>query len=204
MTPERYRLIRSCFEATLEHEPAFRATFARETYRDDPDLVAHILELLAAYETENVIDAPPTLDDTRAWSEGEDLTGTQLGSYQVESLLGRGGMGSVYLAKRFDGTFERRVAIKVARPGFLHETLAHRIRTEQKILAELEHSNIAKLLDAGTTATGSPFFVMEYIEGLPLTVYCGRNSLTLPQRIRLFSNRLRSCIVCTSATDRSS
>ena len=205
MTPERYKLIRRAFEAALEHDPKSRPPFVREEYRNDPELINKVLELLDALEADNFLLAePPLTDDVAQEVDEEDLTGENLGLYQIEKLLGRGGMGSVYLAKRVDQTFERQVAIKVARFGFLRGTLVQRIRRERQILARLDHPNIAKLLDAGATESGSPFFAMEYVEGAPLTVYCDKNGLRCHPENQAVSDSVRGRIVCTSAVNRPS
>ncbi len=98
--------------------------------------------------------------------------GRRIGPYRVLGELGRGGMGVVYLAERADAAFEKQVAIKVVRGGFAAEPLMHRFREERRILATLDHPNIARLLDAGTTEDGLPYFVMEHVDGIPLDVYC--------------------------------
>ena len=100
------------------------------------------------------------------------VAGRRIGPYRVLGELGRGGMGVVYLAERADAAFEKKVAIKVVRGGFAAEPLMHRFREERRILATLDHPNIARLLDAGTTEDGLPYFVMEHVDGIPLDVYC--------------------------------
>ena len=91
--------------------------------------------------------------------------GTRLGRYRVVSIIGQGGMGLVYLAERTDGKFEQRVAIKVLQGGPDHQALGQRIQQECRILASLEHSNIARVLDADVTPDSLPYFVMEYVDG---------------------------------------
>jgi serine/threonine protein kinase/Tfp pilus assembly protein PilF len=118
------------------------------------------------------------------------MLGQRLGSYQIEREIGRGGMGTVYLARRADNAFQRRVAIKIIKRGMDTDFVLKRFRHERQILANLEHPNIARLLDGGATSTGQPFFVMEYIEGLPLYPYCDTRRLSVRQRLELF------CQVC--------
>ena len=187
MTPQRYKLVRAAFEAAIGQTPESRVRFVREEYQDDPELIAAVLDIVSAYEADSVLlDTPLITEEAFTETDEEDLTGRQLGAYRIERLIGRGGMGSVYLAKRVDQSFERQVAIKVARFGFLRGTLVQRIKREREILARLDHLNIATLLDAGATDTGSPFIVMEYVEGIPLTEYCDQNRLSVSQRIALF------------------
>ena len=124
-------------------------------------------------------------DGGNVWQFEETGVGDRIGSYEVKRLLGRGGMGTVYLAVRVD-EFEKRVALKVLRPGMNTEEIARRFRHERQILAHLDHPNIAKLLDGGTTEKGVPYFVMEYVEGEPLDRYCQRQGLGIRARLELF------------------
>ncbi|MBL8218233.1 MAG: tetratricopeptide repeat protein [Bryobacterales bacterium] len=121
----------------------------------------------------NLLDAP------------EAQTGDRLGPYRILKLIGRGGMGSVYLADRDDSEFEKQVAIKVARAAFLTPDALQRFLIERQILARLEHENIARLLDGGRTGT-VPYVVMEYVAGVPITTYAKERNLNIPQRLELF------------------
>jgi len=109
-----------------------------------------------------------------------------IGSYRVERSLGRGGMGQVFLAVRSDGDFEKRVAIKVLRPGMDDADLLRRFKSERRILAQLEHANIATLIDGGAMEDGRPYVVMEYIEGRDLITHAREQGLSIGQRLRLF------------------
>jgi non-specific serine/threonine protein kinase/serine/threonine-protein kinase len=110
----------------------------------------------------------------------------RLGPYEVLRALGSGGMGSVYLARRVDGQFEQEVAIKVVKRGADSELILERFRAERQILAGLQHPNICRLLDGGSSADGRPYFVMERIEGEPIDAYCQWHNLTLRRRLELF------------------
>jgi serine/threonine-protein kinase len=110
----------------------------------------------------------------------------RLGPYRVEREVGRGGMGAVYLARRDDGRFEQRVAIKVLKRGLDSDELVARFETERRILAGLTHPHIARLLDGGSTPAGRPYFVMEYVDGRPLGQYAAEQRLGLEARLRLF------------------
>lgn len=113
--------------------------------------------------------------------------GWRVGPYQLERILGHGGMGTVYLASRADQQYEKRVAIKLVKPGASSEQLVTRFRVERQILAKLDHPNIGRMLDGGVTSDGEPYFVMEYVAGaLPIDEYCDQNELKIPQRIDLF------------------
>src|SRR5581483_11025111 len=112
--------------------------------------------------------------------------GQVLGVYRVEQEIGRGGMGAVYLASRAGGEFQKRVAIKLIKRGMDTAAVIERVRLERRILAGLEHPCIARLIDGGTTPDGLPYFVMEYVEGLPIDRYAAENNLTIEQRCALF------------------
>jgi len=118
------------------------------------------------------------------------LAGTRLGPYRLLEQIGRGGMGSVYLGERDDELYRKRVAIKVVKSGMDSAEVLARFRHERQILAGLEHPYIGRLLDGGTTPEGRPFFVMEYVPGEPIDVYCRKRNLNLEDRLRLF---LRVC-----------
>src|SRR5262249_15349906 len=114
--------------------------------------------------------------------------GRKIGSYRVLREIGRGGMGSVYLAARADDAFQKLVAIKIIRRGLDTDDIIQRFRSERQILANLDHPNITRLLDGGTTDDGLPYFVMEYIDGEPIDRYCGRCKLGVLERVRLFQS----------------
>ena len=115
----------------------------------------------------------------------EPGAGHRIGPYRIERRIGSGGMGTVFLAVRVD-EFEKRVAIKLLKPGLSTGAVVRRFRHERQILARLDHPNIAKLLDGGTTEEGLPYFVMEYVEGEPIDRYCNRHRLSVHQRLELF------------------
>jgi len=115
-----------------------------------------------------------------------DPAGLLIGSYRLIRSLGRGGMGEVFLAERADDQFRQNVAIKLVRRGLLSGQVQGRLRQERQILASLDHPNIARLYDGGTTLDGTPFIVMEYIDGEPIDIHCDRRQLTIAERLRLF------------------
>jgi serine/threonine-protein kinase len=131
----------------------------------------------------------PTFDATLAQPASPEPglpAGKRIGSYEVRSLLGRGGMGAVYLARRADDVFEKKVAIKVARGALGSPEEVERFKRERQILARLEHPLIARLLDGGATEDGLPYFVMEYVEGRPIHAYCDERRLDSAGRLALF------------------
>ena len=137
----------------------------------------------ASVETDTFMRAPVNLavdDDPVA-----DQVGDEVGPYRLIRELGAGGMANVWLAERSDGTLKRTVALKLPRLGWALG-LAQRMARERDILAALEHPNIARLYDAGVTAAGRPWLAMEYVDGVPLDVYCRSHKLDVAQRLRLF------------------
>src|SRR5205085_7735545 len=113
------------------------------------------------------------------------MVGEHIGPWLLVEEIGQGGMGTVYRAVRNE-EFHREAAIKIVSRGMDTELLLRRFRTERQILANLEHPYIARLLDGGTTPTGLPYFVMEYVQGVPLTEYCDIKRLGITERIELF------------------
>jgi len=111
---------------------------------------------------------------------------TRLGPYRLLKEIGRGGMGTVYLAERADGQFQKQVAVKMVRPDMDTEFILARFRRERQVLGRLDHPNIGRLLDGGTATNGTPYFVMEYIDGGWITRYCESKGLDVEERVRLF------------------
>lgn len=148
----------------------------------EPALAAHLRDLLDMEARQPEFLAEPVVDHLL----GGPKVGDHIGTYTLERCLGEGGMGQVWLAHRSDGLFERRLALKLLRPGFASSALQTRFAMERRILARLVHPNIARLLDAGVTADGRPFLVLEYINGTPINTYADEQALDVEQRIALF------------------
>ncbi len=128
------------------------------------------------------------LSETPAAEPGADAqVGARFGAWRLVRLLGRGGMGDVWLAERADGAYEQRAAIKRVRAGWRPDELIARFRRERQVLARLEHPNIARLLDGGATADGEPYLAMEFVEGEPLNAWCDARRLPVRERLRLFA-----------------
>lgn len=165
-------------------QPGERAGYVRRACGDDETLLSRVLIALG----EDSCDA----NFRQALAAAHDLPLTQpplegqrLGPYRIVRRLGAGGMGEVYLAERADDEYTHQVAIKLVRGGLVSAQVQRRLRTERQILAGLQHPNIARLLDGGRTPDGTPYLVMEYIDGEPIDVYCDRRRLTLEERIAL-------------------
>jgi hypothetical protein len=154
----------------------------------DRELIAEVCALLTACEVAENQKAP---SQPPAETGSESSADPQrIGNYLLDRLLGRGGMGAVYLAHRADGEFEQKVAIKLIDLPLATEIFRQRFRQERQILAALQHPYIARLLDGGVTASGDPYLVMDYVNGVPIHLYCEQHSLPASERIALF---LRVC-----------
>ncbi len=189
MSPERYRQVKQIFQAVLDVAPQARAAYLTETCAGDDELRGEVVSLLAAHDDAGeFIEVPAVAAITHSETEDGALSvvGQRIGPYQVLREIGHGGMGTVYLATRADDQFKKRVAIKLVRRGMDSDFIVRRFRHERQILASLDHPNIARLFDGGTTEDGLPYFVMEYIEGLPMDEYCDRQQLTTVERLELF------------------
>jgi tetratricopeptide (TPR) repeat protein len=173
--------VRTLFHAAVERAPGDRGPLFDDC---EPALRTEVERLLEQH------DAAAGFLEQSVW-ELVDTADTKwervlIGPYRVVKQLGHGGMGTVFLASREDDEFEQRVAIKLVRRGAGGESLLQRFRQERQILAALEHPNIARLLDGGTTSGGVPYLVMEYVEGTPIDDYCRANYLSIDARLRLF------------------
>jgi len=178
------RRIRELFDAAVDLPKVRRLPFLREACGGDERLFAEAARLVSAYEHSVEVDSPA------------GLVGRIIGAYEILRELGSGGMGAVYLARRIDGTFERQVAFKVVRGDHSTDGALERFARERRLLATLAHPGIARLLDAGSTDDGRPYFVMEYVDGLPVTEFCDRHSLSVRSRLVLFQ---RVCEAVASA-----
>ncbi len=184
MTPERWQQIKAVLDGALEREGPERAVFLEESCRGDDELRREV-ESFAASETEigDFIETP--VFRIRLEEVVPLAVGQRIGAYRIVREIGRGGMGAVYLAERAD-EFEQRVAIKLVRRGMDTDEIVRRFRSERQILAHLDHPNIGKLFDGGTTEDGRPYFVMEYVEGQPIDDYCDDRKLPVRARLELF------------------
>jgi len=205
-TGSRWAAIKQLFEAALALESAERDTFLQRECGGNEEIRREVLSLLAAYEeTGDFLESPlgsaRSLLETPVQTASEEpvVLGTRLGAYRLESEIGQGGMGAVYLATRADREFDKRVAIKLIREGAASEFAIRRFRNERQILARLENGYIARLIDGGTTEKGLPYFVMEYVDGQPVTQYCDANSLPARDRLQLF---LKICSAVQYAHER--
>jgi non-specific serine/threonine protein kinase/serine/threonine-protein kinase len=171
----------------IELDASEREAWLAAVCAGDDELRGEVARLLSHQKAAaNFMEESPLGGLARRSREDESIVGRRVGPYLVVEEIGRGGMGAVYLARRADDQYESLVAVKVIKRGMDTDAVVRRFRNERQILATLGHPNIARLLDGGTTEDGRPYFVMEYVEGRPLTEYCDAKKLSVEGRLRLF------------------
>jgi eukaryotic-like serine/threonine-protein kinase len=190
MNPDQFRRLGALYDAAAGLGPADRGRFIDESCADDEEVRC---ELLAAFVADDGRSGLTGLvERAAAAAVGVDApwTGRRLGPYRVVRPLGQGGMGAVSLAVRDDAEFHKQVAIKTLKFELDSGSAVARFRHERQILAHLEHPNIARLLDGGTTEHGTPYIVLEFVDGLQIAEWCQQRRLMIDDRLRLF------CQVC--------
>ncbi len=197
MSSERWQKIEDVFQTALDLSPEERKRYLTKACFRDADLRLEVERLIAQYEQAgDFLDEPlQKQSGPLAWPATTDnhidpVIGQLIGAYRVEREIGRGGMGTVYLAERADNVFRKQVAIKIVKRGMDTDHVLLRFSHERQILAALDHPNIARLIDGGATDVGQSYFVMEYIEGTALYRYCDTKRLDIRERLRLF------CSIC--------
>jgi serine/threonine protein kinase len=186
MTPEDDRRIADIFEQAVDLPPAERGDFVERACGDEATVRREVEALLALDAEVEAGAGSPLWSLSKAMPEGTLGATGRVGPYRLVCKLGEGGMSEVFLGLRDDGEFVRRVAVKLIRSDVLTAETTRRFETERQILASLDHPSIARLLDAGRTADGVPYFIMEYIEGEPIDLYCDRHRLTVAERLKIF------------------
>ena len=188
MSDARWQRLQELFHQALPLQPDQRAPLLDRECAGDPELRDQVERLLSASDRAGgFIHEPAIASPGFALPDDEQSRiGRRVGAYRLVRALGRGGMGAVYLAEREDGAFEQRVAIKLIKRGMDTDQVLARFRAERQILASLDHPNIARLLDGGTTDDGLPYFAMEYIEGRPIDAFAETGQLGVEERLRLF------------------
>ncbi len=192
MTPERWQQVKTILDAARGHPRAGREAWLDEACGGDPELRRDVESFLEHEDRlAGFIEEPAVLAGTEpagvAGTEdpGALGAGRRVGPYRLVRLIGEGGMGAVYLAERRE-EFEQRVALKLVRPGLASDEMIRRFEAERQILARLDHPNIARLLDGGTAADGTPYFAMELIDGVAIDRYCDQARLATRERLELF------------------
>jgi eukaryotic-like serine/threonine-protein kinase len=187
MQSENWKKVKLVLDEALALDASERRVFLNKL--EIGDEVRAEVESLLAFETESedLMHLSAVEFSRDFFDAGENvLKGKNIGAYRVISELGFGGMGAVYLAERADGKFSQRVALKLLKREMNTAALRRRFQQELEILASLEHPNIARLLDAGTSDDKIPYLAMEYVEGLPIDDYCDKHNLDLTERLNLF------------------
>ena len=190
MLSDQWPQIDEIIQGAIDRPTADRAAFLDAACGGDTGLRREIDSLLAFHQDRSLTHETGFLDGLKILENQSArlIRGYRIGAYRVLREIGCGGMGNVYLAARADETFQKLVAIKIIRRGMDLDVPVQRFREERQILAMLDHPNIARLLDGGTTEDGLPYFVMEYIEGEPIDQYCEARRLPVTERLRLFQN----------------
>jgi len=173
---DRWRRVEELFDAALSVPAEGRAAWLAERCVDAPDLALEVQSLLDSYEEQERLQPPPA----------PPAGNRRFGPYQVERIIGQGGMGAVYLANRADGQFDQRVAIKVVARQVFGDIFLERFRLERQILASLNHPCISRLLDGGVADDGALYLAMEYVEGIPIDRYCVEKRLDKRAVLGLF------------------
>lgn len=189
MNADRWERIQNLFHEAADLNPPERGAFLERACHGDAELRSEVLALLEEDQASTILDrdmgqiAEELLGEEPKGASGK-LPFEAIGPYRISRLLGEGGMGVVYLAERDD--LGSRVAIKILRDAWMSPARRQRFTLEQRTLAQLSHPSIARLYDADTLPDGTPWFAMEYVEGVPLTEYCRARSSPIEERLRLF------------------
>jgi non-specific serine/threonine protein kinase/serine/threonine-protein kinase len=202
MTPERFQQIRNLFEQALEQPPDRRTGFLEPACGEDHELRSEVQRMLIA---DAQLESPIDLPAAAVWAKGStgslqsgrvptgatefneptETAGIVIDRYHLLQKIGEGGMGEVWLAEQKEPV-RRRVAVKLVKAGMNTREVIARFESERQALALMDHPAIAKVFDAGSTPMGSPYFVMEYVAGVPITTYCDDHRLTTRERLELF------------------
>lgn len=188
MNSDRWQQVKELLAQSLEVEKSRRITFLDQACAGDSSLRSELESLLAAGTGSDLLNDRAALPDFagEVTKTARSQVNRRIGSYQIVEQIGTGGMGEVYRAFRADDVYRKQVAIKVVRAGFDSTFVVDRFKHERQVLATLDHPNIGRLIDGGTTDDDLPYFVMELIEGQPITDYCDNHSLNVDDRLQLF------------------
>jgi eukaryotic-like serine/threonine-protein kinase len=194
----QWERVKAILGLALERDAAEREPFIHEACGDDLQLLAEVQSLLAHHDAADGLLEAPLLAAPEA--RPDTLLGRRLGAYRIVRRIGDGGMAVVYLGERADKQFRKAVAIKLVKPGPHDEEIFRRFRNERQTLAAIDHPNIVRLLDGGTTEEGWPYLVMDHVDGVPIDRYCDECQLAVEARLRLFGT---VCSAVQSAHERS-
>jgi serine/threonine protein kinase len=187
ISAEEWRVLSECLDQALDLDESARDTWLAQLKRKDPEMAERVVRAIAVRQqpgfskfmsSASVLPSEETL--------GLTLIGRRVGAYEIEAEIGRGGMGSVWRARRADGRYQGTVAIKFVHASWIGPTGEHRFQIEGNVLSRLDHPHIARLLNAGILDSAQPYLVLEYVEGEPIDAYCARHQLGVEARVRLF------------------
>jgi serine/threonine protein kinase len=188
---DRWQQVRAILDSAIDLPAESRPEYLDKACATDVELRSEVESLLLSHEQAGSEFLNTPVVDLRTFDTGVDKKsshlGRRVGVYQILEEIGSGGMGEVYRASRADGQYDKQVAIKLIRIGLDSPYMIERFRHERQILASLDHPNIARLLDGGTTDDGVPYLVMELIDGIPIDRYCEERDLEVPERLQLFT-----------------
>ncbi len=200
MNPERWKQVKLLLDGAIALSPTERQAFLDRSCAGDSELRREVESLLLSHERAGTgFLNTPAVDLQAGSAPAPTRVGRRIGAYDILEEIGHGGMGEVYRAGRADGQYKKEVAIKLVRGGYDTASVLERFRHERQILASLDHPNIARLLDGGTTEEGIPYLVMELIEGTPIDQFCETHGLNITERLRLF---LQVCLAVQYAHQR--
>src|SRR6185369_9581740 len=185
LSQEQWRTAKDLIHAALKLPMRDRASFLRREC-SDTDVVDEVESLLSSYDEADGFLQSPAVAYAPVGALDSVRPGERLGIYQILQTIGEGGMGTVYHAVRDDDQFRKLVAIKVVKRGMDTGFILRRFHNERQILAHFDHRHITKLIDGGATPDGRPYFVMDFIAGDPIDVYCETHSLNIRARLELF------------------
>jgi serine/threonine protein kinase len=189
MNPEQWQRVKDVLDDALRLDAVQRPSYLDKIFATDPDLRPEVESLLRSHvlaQSSFLRDPALAVLPDLASTTPATRIGRRLGAYDILEEIGHGGMGEVYRAVRVDGEFDHQVAVKLVRGGFDSKFILERFRQERQILAGLDHPNIARLLDGGTTNDGVPYLVMELVDGAPIDQYCDACALPITKRLELF------------------
>lgn len=187
MNQERLNKVKELFDKAILFNQKEREAFLEMECGNDIALKNEVLSLISSLNnTKDFLEEPLTVSEQHKNNFVDPYVGKQIGNYIIDGEAGVGGMGVVYSGRRNDKEFEQKVAIKILKHGITSDYLLKRFQIERQTLANLQHPNIARLLDGGRTTDGLPYLVMEFIDGIPITQYCNENELAIQQSLNLF------------------
>ena len=201
MDSNRWQRVKDIYQGALDLDKSERREFVESSCGDDAALAAEVMKLLEV-PTEGSSGIDNIVESAAGSFSGALPDGERIGPYRILEVIGTGGMGHVYLAERADSEFEQRVAIKMVNLGSTSPSMLERFRLERQILADLDHNNIARLLDGGRAESGIPYLVMELIDGESIVDYCVNEKLSLDRRLDLFLQVCKRRPLCASPVDR--